>query len=56
MTDRAGELAGYIQSSALSAAGFASELRGRATRYDIGTSCGPYYVDISSVTLPPMSL
>jgi hypothetical protein len=44
--------AGRIQSDTMGASALLERLYGRAIRYDLGTSCGPQYLDISTVRLP----
>ena len=44
-------LASDMQTDAFQASGLVERLYGRAIRLDMGTSCGPRYVDISSVRL-----
>ena len=44
-------LASDMQTDAFQASGLLERLYGRAIRLDMGTSCGPRYVDISSVRL-----
>ena len=45
-------VAGRIQADAMRATGLIEQLYGRAIRFDMGTSCGPQYLDVSVVRLP----
>jgi len=47
--DRFAESAPRIQADALAASGLIERLYGRAFRFDMGTSCGPQWLDISHV-------
>lgn len=49
--NRLNQLASYLQWSSLEASNIVARTHGRALRYDLGTSCGPVYVDISAVRL-----
>src|SRR3954454_284491 len=51
-TDRFGTLASGMQRDAFQASALLETAYGRAIRYDIGTSCGPQYLDISVVRMP----
>ena len=48
---RFGLVAGRLQTDAFQASGLLERLYGRALRFDMGTSCGPGYLDISAVRL-----
>jgi hypothetical protein len=50
--DRFGALATGMQTDAFQASSLLERSYGRAIRFDIGTSCGPQYLDISVVRLP----
>jgi hypothetical protein len=49
--DRLGDFATTIQSGAMGASALIERLRGRAIRFDMGTSCGKQFLDISDVRL-----
>src|SRR3954468_4946733 len=53
--DRFGALATSMQTDAFQASSLLESSYGRAIRFDIGTSCGPQYLDISIVRLPETS-
>src|SRR3954471_24278631 len=53
--DRFGSLATAMQSDAFQASSLLESSYGRAIRFDIGTSCGPRYLDISVVRMPETS-
>jgi hypothetical protein len=50
--DRFGSLATAMQTDAFQASSLLESSYGRAIRFDIGTSCGPQYLDISVVRMP----
>jgi hypothetical protein len=50
--DRFRSVASDLQTAAFEASGLLERLYGRAIRFDMGTSCGPQYLDISSVRVP----
>src|SRR3954451_9278756 len=50
-TDRFGTLASGMQRDAFQASALLETAYGRAIRFDIGTSCGPQYLDISVVRM-----
>ena len=50
--DRFGELATTLQTDAFQASALLEQAYGRAIRFDLGTDCGPQYLDISVVRLP----
>lgn len=50
--DRLVALASTLQTDALQASALLETLYGRAIRYDMGTTCGSQYLDISDVALP----
>jgi hypothetical protein len=50
--DRFGSLATAMQTDAFQASSLLESSYGRAIRFDIGTSCGPGYLDISVVRMP----
>ena len=50
--DRFGQLAGTLQADAFQASALLEQSYGRAIRFDMGTACGPQYLDISVVRLP----
>jgi hypothetical protein len=54
-SDRFELLAGNFQTDALQASALLERLYGRAIRFDMGTSCGPGYMDISAVRLASSS-
>src|SRR4051812_30598437 len=54
-TDRFGALASGMQRDAFQASALLETAYGRAIRFDIGTSCGPQYLDISVVRMPQTS-
>ncbi|MEX2196606.1 MAG: hypothetical protein WD844_15095 [Thermoleophilaceae bacterium] len=45
-------VANGIQTSAMAASNLIEAIRGRAIRFDMGTTCGPAYLDISVLRLP----
>jgi hypothetical protein len=49
--NRFGQVAGVIQSDAFQASALLEQAYGRAIRFDMGTDCGPQYLDISVVRL-----
>ncbi|MEA2389298.1 MAG: hypothetical protein QOG41_2071 [Thermoleophilaceae bacterium] len=53
--DRFGSLATSMQTDAFQASSLLESSYGRAIRFDIGTSCGPQYLDISVVRMPETS-
>src|SRR5436190_5902126 len=53
--DRFGSLATAMQTDAFQASSLLESSYGRAIRFDIGTSCGSQYLDISVVRMPQMS-
>src|SRR3954452_1988643 len=53
--DRFGSLATAMQSDAFQASSLLESSYGRAIRFDIGTSCGPRFLDISVVRMPETS-
>jgi hypothetical protein len=53
--DRLAALATSMQTDAFQASSLLESSYGRAIRFDIGTSCGPQYLDISVVRLPETS-
>jgi hypothetical protein len=53
--DRFGTLASSMQTDAFQASSLLESSYGRAIRFDIGTSCGPQYLDISVVRMPQTS-
>jgi hypothetical protein len=50
--DRFSTFAPQLQADAFEASGLLERLYNRAIRFDMGTSCGPQYLDISVVRLP----
>jgi hypothetical protein len=50
--DRFSKLASSMQTDAFQASSLLETSYGRAIRYDLGTSCGPQYLDISVVRMP----
>ena len=54
-TDRFELLAATMQTDALQASALLERLYGRAIRFDMGTPCGPDYLDISAVRLASSS-
>jgi hypothetical protein len=50
--DRFRQFADAIQADAFQASGLLEQTYGRAIRFDLGTNCGPQYLDISTVRLP----
>src|SRR2546423_11615670 len=50
--DRFESFASQLQSDAFQASGLLEREYSRAIRYDMGTSCGSQYIDISSLRLP----
>jgi hypothetical protein len=53
--DRFSSLATAMQTDAFQASSLLESSYGRAIRFDIGTSCGPQYLDISVVRMPQTS-
>src|SRR3954464_8050019 len=53
--DRFGALARSMQTDAFQASSLLESSYGRAIRFDIGTSCGPQYLDISAVRMAETS-
>jgi hypothetical protein len=53
--DRFAQFATAIQTDALQASALLETSYGRAIRFDMGTSCGPQYLDISFVRMPQTS-
>jgi hypothetical protein len=53
--DRFRSFASELQSSAFEASGLLERLYGRAIRFDMGTSCGPQYLDITVLRLQETS-
>src|SRR4051794_8866695 len=53
--DRFGALATSMQTDAFQASSLLESSYGRAIRFDLGTSCGPQYLDISVVRMPQTS-
>src|SRR5436190_5216321 len=53
--DRFSSLATSMQTDALQASSLLETSYGRAIRFDLGTSCGPQYLDISVVRMPQTS-
>src|SRR2546423_3294620 len=53
--DRFGALATSMQTDAFQASSLLESSYGRAIRFDIGTTCGPQYLDISVVRMPETS-
>src|SRR3954462_1998422 len=53
--DRFRSLATSMQTDAFQASSLLESSYGRAIRFDIGTSCGPRYLDISVVRIPETS-
>src|SRR3954469_3911550 len=53
--DRFGSLATSMQTDAFQASSLLESSYGRAIRFDMGTSCGPRYLDISVVRMPQTS-
>ena len=51
-TERFGQFADTLQADAFQASALLEQSYGRAIRYDLGTSCGQQYLDISIVRLP----
>jgi hypothetical protein len=54
-TDRLAALGGRLQADAFRASALLEELYGRALRFDMGTDCGPQYIDITTLRLTPSS-
>ena len=54
-SDRFSQFATSIQSDAFQASALLETSYGRAIRYDMGTSCGPQYLDITAVRMPQTS-
>jgi hypothetical protein len=50
--DRFAQVAETLQADAFQASGLLEQNYGRAIRFDLGTNCGPQYLDISTVRLP----
>lgn len=50
--DRLAQFAGTLQADAFQASALLEQAYGRAIRFDLGTDCGPQYLDISVVRLP----
>src|SRR3954451_5384950 len=50
--DRFGQVAASIQSDAFGASALLESSYGRAIRLDLGTACGPEYLDITVVRMP----
>ena len=50
--DRFGQLASTLQADAFQASQLLEQSYGRAIRFDLGTNCGPQFLDISVVRLP----
>ena len=50
--DRFAQFASTIQADAFQASALLEQSYGRAIRFDLGTSCGPQYLDITTVRLP----
>jgi hypothetical protein len=50
--DNFGRLASTLQADAFQASALLESAYGRAIRFDLGTNCGPQYLDISVVRLP----
>jgi hypothetical protein len=50
--DRFAQLAPTLQQDAFGASALLETTYGRAIRFDLGTSCGPQYLDISVVRMP----
>jgi len=50
--DRFAQLADTLQADAFQASALLEQSYGRAIRFDLGTSCGPQYLDITTVRLP----
>jgi hypothetical protein len=50
--DRFGQFANTLQADAFQASALLESAYGRAIRFDLGTNCGPQYLDISVVRLP----
>jgi hypothetical protein len=50
--DRFGQFAGSIEANAFDASALLETSYGRAIRFDLGTSCGPQYLDITVVRMP----
>jgi len=50
--DRFRSVASQLQTDAFEASGLLERLYGRAIRFDMGTACGPQYLDISVVRVP----
>jgi hypothetical protein len=51
-SDRFSSFASTLQSDAFGASGLLETQYGRAIRFDMGTDCGPQYLDISVVRMP----
>ena len=50
--DRFAQLASRLQADAFGASALLEQSYGRAIRFDLGTSCGPQYLDVSVVRMP----
>jgi hypothetical protein len=50
--DRFAQFADTLQSDAFQASALLEQTYGRAIRFDMGTNCGPQYLDIATVRLP----
>src|SRR4051812_2775009 len=50
--NRFGQVAASIQSDAFAASALLESTYGRAIRFDLGTACGPEYLDITVVRMP----
>jgi hypothetical protein len=50
--DRFAQVATRIQTDAFQASALLERLYGRAIRFDMGTECGPQYLDITAVRMP----
>ena len=50
--DRFAQFAATLQADAFQASSLLEQTYGRAIRFDLGTNCGPQYLDISVVRLP----
>jgi hypothetical protein len=50
--DRFAQVAASIQSDAFAASALLETTYGRAIRFDLGTACGPQYLDITAVRMP----
>jgi hypothetical protein len=54
-TNRFGSIATTLQNDAFQASALLETSYGRAIRFDLGTSCGPQYLDITVVRMPQTS-